>query len=297
LISICITSFCGAGGCEALRKRQQIIGNPPKNYNKPIENQMSTNSLNSFNLSGRIALVTGASKGMGRSIATILAQAGARVVISSRNQVDCDRVATEISAESGSCIGIASDIGDSETLRVLVAITQAKVGKPDILVCNAAGEAPVGPLEKVEATVFDEAMISNVRNNLVLANLVAPDMVARRDGSIIIMSSLVGSRGRPGVGVYATTKAAVNQLVRAMAVEWGPYQVRTNAIAPTAVRTDFSRVLWDTPDALARATARVPMGRIGESDDVAGLALLLASPAGSFINGQIIGVDGGASAW
>jgi NAD(P)-dependent dehydrogenase (short-subunit alcohol dehydrogenase family) len=107
--------------------------------------------------------------------------------------------------------------------------------------------------------------------------------------------ALSGSRGRSGVGVYATTKAAVNQLVRTMAVEWGPFQVRTNAIAPTAVRTDFSRFLWDTPDALARAMSRVPMGRIGEADDVAGL--LLASPAGSFINGQIIGVDGGASAW
>jgi dehydrogenase/reductase SDR family protein 4 len=258
---------------------------------------MSTNILNGFNLSGRVALVTGASKGMGRCIGAILAQAGARVVISSRQQTDCERVAAEISPEPGQCIGIASDIGNSETLKTLVASTQSQVGKPDILVCNAAGEAPVGPLEKVEAAVFDEAMISNVRNNLLLANLVAPDMVARRDGSIIVMSSIVGVRGRAGVGVYATTKAAVNQLVRTMAVEWGPFQVRTNGIAPTAVRTDFSRFLWDTPDALARATARVPMGRIGEAEDVAGLALLLASPAGAFINGQIIGVDGGASAW
>jgi NAD(P)-dependent dehydrogenase (short-subunit alcohol dehydrogenase family) len=257
---------------------------------------MNTKKLTSFDLSGRIALVTGASKGMGRSIAAILAQAGARVVISSRNQADCDRVAAEISPEPGQCIGIVSNIGESETLQALVATTQAKVGKPNILICNAAGEPSITPLEKVEATVFDEAMISNVRNNLLLANLVAQDMIARRDGSIIIMSSIVGSRGRSGVGIYATTKSALNQLVRTMAVEWGPYQVRTNAIAPTVVRTDFSRVLWDTPDALARATARVPMGRIGEADDVAGVALLLASPAGSFINGQVIGVDGGASA-
>lgn len=157
---------------------------------------MSTNTLNTFNLSGRIALVTGASKGMGRSIAAILAQAGARVVISSRKQADCDRVATEISPEPGQCIGIASNIEDSETLQALVAATQAKVGKPDILVCNAAGEAPIGSLDKVEAAVFDGAMISNVRNNLLLANMVAPDMVARRDGSIIIMSSIVGDRGR-----------------------------------------------------------------------------------------------------
>jgi NAD(P)-dependent dehydrogenase (short-subunit alcohol dehydrogenase family) len=135
---------------------------------------------------------------MGRFIAAILAQAGACVVISSRNQADCDRVAAEISGDPGQCVGIASNIGDSQTLQTLVAKTQSDVGKPDILVCNAAGEAPIGALEKVEASVFDEAMISNVRNNLLLVNLVAPDMVARRDGSIIIMSSIVGSRGRSG---------------------------------------------------------------------------------------------------
>ncbi len=252
---------------------------------------------NPFDLTGHLALVTGASKGMGRAIASILAQAGARVVISSRKQADCDQVAAEISPEPGQCIGIASDIGDSETLKALVSTTQAKIGKPDILVCNAAGAAPIGALDSIEMEGFDDAMISNVRNNLFLAKLVAPDMVARRDGSIIIMSSIVGSRGRAGMGIYSTTKAAVNQLVRTMAVEWGPHQVRTNAIAPTVVRTDFSRFLWEAPDALDRAIARIPMGRVGEAGDVAGLALLLASPAGSFINGQVISVDGGASAW
>lgn len=140
-------------------------------------------------------------------------------------------------------------------------------------------------------------MISNVRNNLVVINLVAPDMAAKKDGSIIIMSSIVGSRGSALLGAYAITKGAVNQLVRNLAVEWGSHNVRTNAIAPTAVRTDFSRVLWESPEAMARAVAKVPLGRIGEADDVAGTALLLASPAGKFINGQVIGVDGGASAW
>ena len=258
---------------------------------------MKTTTHNPFDLTDRIALVTGASKGMGRSIATILAQAGARVIISSRKQADCDKVAAEISPKPGQCIGVASDIEDAETLKALVSNIQTKVGKPDILVCNAAGKAPVGSLQDITATDFDEAIISNVRNILLLVNLVAPDMVARRNGSIIITSSIVGSRGRAGMAIYSTTKAAINQLVRTMAVEWGPHQVRTNAIAPTAVRTEFSRQLWDSPEALARATARVPMGRIGEPDDVAGLALLLASPAGAFINGQIIGVDGGASAW
>jgi NAD(P)-dependent dehydrogenase (short-subunit alcohol dehydrogenase family) len=179
----------------------------------------------------------------------------------------------------------------------LVSTTHAKVGKPDILVCNAASDAPIGALDSITVEAFETAMLGNVHSNLFLANLVAPDMAARRDGSVIIMSSIVAGRGRPNMGIYSITKAAVNQLVRTMAVEWGPHQVRTNAIAPTVVRTDFSRTLWEAPDELARATARVPMGRVGEPDDVAGLALLLASPAGSFINGQVIGVDGGANAW
>src|SRR5271154_6918634 len=258
---------------------------------------MSTTLPNPFDLTGRIALVTGASKGMGRSIAAILAQAGARVVISSRKQVDCDQVAAEIGTESGQCIGIASDISDTDTLRSLVSTAYMKVGKPDILVCSAASDAPIGSLDSITEEAFEAAMLGNVHNNLVLANLVAPDMVARRDGSIIIMSSIVAGRGRPNMGIYSITKAAVNQLVRTMAVEWGPHQVRTNAIAPTVVRTDFSRTLWEAPDALVRAVARVPMGRVGEPDDVAGVALLLASPAGSFINRQGLGVDGGANAW
>jgi NAD(P)-dependent dehydrogenase (short-subunit alcohol dehydrogenase family) len=262
-----------------------------------MEQQQMTNSLNIFDLSGRVALVTGASKGMGRSIAEIFAKAGARVVISSRNQSECDRVAAEISQEKDQCLGIASDAGNTDSLAALAAKTQERIGYPAILVCNAAGEAPIGVIEKMELSDFDLAMTANVRNNLFLARLVSPEMIKRKDGSIIIMSSIVGSRGRAGMGIYSVSKAAVNQLVRTMAVEWGPHQVRTNAIAPTAVRTDFSRMLWDSPEALARATSRVPMGRIGEADDVAGLALLLASPAGSFINGQIIGVDGGASAW
>ena len=257
---------------------------------------MNTSS-NLFDLTGRVALVTGASKGMGRSIAAIFAQAGARVVISSRKRAECEKVAVEIGKEEGQCLGLASDMSDEISLAALVRTAQAEVGKIDILVCNAAGDPPIGPLNSIEIEAFDEAMISNVRNNLFLANLVAPDMIAQRNGSIIIMSSIVAGRGRAGMGIYSTTKAAVNQLVRTMAVEWGPHQVRTNGIAPTVVRTDFSRALWEAPDALERATARVPMGRVGEPDDVAGLALLLASSAGSFINGQIIGVDGGASAW
>jgi dehydrogenase/reductase SDR family member 4 len=258
---------------------------------------MNNLTLKPFDLTGRVALVTGASKGMGRSIAALFAQAGARVVISSRKQEDCDKVAAEISVEKGQVIGIASDIENTESIKSLVAQTREKVGKPDILVCNAAADPPVGPMSKVEPEMLDRAMVANVRNNLVLINLVVPDMAAKRNGSIIIMSSIAGSRGSQILGAYAITKAAVNQLVRNLAVEWGPHQVRTNAIAPTAVRTDFSRVLWESPEAMAKATAKVPMGRIGEADDVAGTALLLASPAGSFINGQVIGVDGGASAW
>lgn len=254
-------------------------------------------NLPTFDLTGRVAIVTGASKGMGRAIAAILAQAGARVVVSSRTQADVDKVAAEISPEKGQAIGIAADISDVASIQNLVETTKAKVGVPEIVVANAAGEVPVGPMEKLDLDALDRIMAVNVRNNLVLANLVLPDMATRKYGSFIIMSSIVGSRGSGLIGAYAMTKAAVNQLVRNLAVEWGPRQVRINAIAPTAVRTDFSRVLWETPESMAKAVAKVPMGRIGEAEDVAGTALLLASPAGAFINGQVIGVDGGASAW
>jgi dehydrogenase/reductase SDR family protein 4 len=254
-------------------------------------------NLPTFDLQGRVAIVTGASKGMGRAIASILAQAGARVVVSSRTQADCDKVAAEISLEKGQNIGIAADMSDPASIKALVETTAAKVGPPDIVVANAAGEVPVGPSAQLDLDALDRIMATNVRNNLLLANLVLPGMAERKYGSFIIMSSIVGSRGSGFLGAYAMTKAAVNQLVRNLAVEWGPQQVRINAIAPTAVRTDFSRVLWEKPEAMAKAVAKVPMGRIGEAEDVAGTALLLASPAGAFINGQVIGVDGGASAW
>lgn len=256
---------------------------------------MSLQHLPTFDLTGKVALVTGGTKGMGRAIAALLAQAGARVAVSSRNQADCDRVAAEINPETGQCIGVASDIGDSTTLAPLVETVKARLGAPDILVCNAAFVHPLSPLSKVEASLFDEIMATNVRNNFLLINLVAPEMAARGQGSIIVISSIAGGRGRAGMGPYGISKAAVNQLVRSLAVELGPQQIRVNAIAPATVRTDFSRELWDNPEIMAKALARSPMGRIGEADDVAGLALLLASPAGAFINGQTIGVDGGVS--
>ena len=214
-----------------------------------------SNHHNPFDLTGHLALVTGASKGMGRAIAAILAQAGARVVVSSRQQVDCDRVAAEISPQPGQSIGIASDMGDSETLKALVSAAREKIGNPDILVCNAAGGAPIGALDSIEMKGFDQAMISNVRNNLFLAKLVAPDMVARRDGSIIIMSSIVGGRGRAGMGIYSTTKAAVNQLVRTMAVEWG----RTKCV-PTLSRRRSSARISPVPSGKlpTRLTAQLP---------------------------------------
>ena len=245
-----------------------------------------------FRLDSQIALITGATKGMGCAIATLLAQAGARVAITSRNRADAEKAAAEIGL---GVIGLPLDITKAETLQPLIAETEARLGPIDILVGNAAMEPPVGPMAGVDAETFDRTMLANVRNNHLLIQLVAPGMVARKHGSIILTSSIAAMRGSNILGTYSISKAAVDQLVRNLAVELGPHQVRVNAIAPSAVRTDFSRFLWENPEAEKKIVARFPMGRIGEAEDVAGTALLLASNAGAFITGQTIRVDGGAS--
>jgi NAD(P)-dependent dehydrogenase (short-subunit alcohol dehydrogenase family) len=246
----------------------------------------------SFRLDGRVALVTGATKGMGQAIATLLFQAGAKVAITSRNRADAEKAAAEIGS---GVLGLPVDLTKSETLSPLVTEAVEKLGPIDVLVANAAMEPPPGPLSGVDADLFDRTLIANVRNQHLLVQLIAPGMTARRRGSIIFTSSVTAMRGTTILGAYAASKAALEQLVRNLAVELGPHQVRANAIAPSLVRTTFSHFLWENPEAEKKVVARFPMGRIGEAEDVAGLALLLASDAGAFITGQVIRVDGGAS--
>jgi NAD(P)-dependent dehydrogenase (short-subunit alcohol dehydrogenase family) len=244
-------------------------------------------------MTGRVALITGSSRGIGRAIAERMAEAGAKVVISSRKADACEEVAARIRRDGGSAIAHAASISDKAALRGLVDRTLAEWGRIDVLVCNAAVNPYFGPLLDITDEAFDKIMASNVRSNVWLCSMVIPQMAERKDGSVIVISSIAGLKGNTHLGAYGISKAADLQLVRNLAVEWGPSNVRVNAIAPAIIRTDFARKLWETPEIYAAAVRGYPLRRIGEPDEVAGPALFLASKAGSFVTGHVLTVDGG----
>jgi len=248
-----------------------------------------------FDLTGKSAIVTGSTKGIGRAIAEALARAGARVVISSRKADKCEEVANAIKAEGLQAIAIPCNIGKRQDVEHLVAETRKQYDKIDILVCNAAVNPYMGPLAGLSDEAFAKVMDSNVRSNIWLCNLVIPEMADRRDGSVIIVSSIGGLRGSAQLGIYTISKAADLQLARNLAVEWGPKNVRVNCIAPGLVRTYFAQALWENPETLAMAESTTPLRRIGEPDDIAGAAVMLASRAGNWITGQVIVIDGGVT--
>ena len=255
---------------------------------------VSTNPPNASRpLEGQIALVTGASRGIGRAIAERLAEHGARVVISSRKLDACEEVASAIRARGGQAVARACHIGRKEELQALVDATNKEWGRIDILVCNAAVNPYFGPSVNMPDEAYDRIMNSNVRSNFWLCNMVAPQMAQRREGSIIIVSSIGGFQGSNTLGVYCISKAADMQLARNLAVEWGVHNVRANCIAPGLVRTDFARALWENPEILRKTVETSPLQRIGEPDEIAGAAVFLAPPAGSFMTGQTMVVDGG----
>jgi NAD(P)-dependent dehydrogenase (short-subunit alcohol dehydrogenase family) len=253
-----------------------------------------TDSL--FDLTDKCAVITGSSRGIGKAIAYRMAQHGANVVISSRKADACDATAAEINdAFPASAIAIPCNISHKDQLEALVDRTRDHFGRVDVLVCNAAVNPYAGPMAECPDDAFDKIMDVNIRSNHWLASMVLPEMKARRDGSIIIVSSIGGLVGTDVLGAYAISKAADMQLARNIAVEYGPYNVRANTIAPGLVRTDFARYLWENPKTLERATSRSPLRRIGEPDEIAGAAVLLASPAGAFVTGQTVAIDGGAT--
>ena len=250
-----------------------------------------------FDLSGKVAIVTGSSRGIGRAIAEGLARHGARVVISSRKQDACDEVVAAINGEHGDerAIAIAASISDKEALRHLVAETKARLGRIDILVCNAASNPYYGPMAGISDEQFRKILDNNVIANNWLVSMVAPDMLERGEGSIIIVSSVGGLTSSTVIGAYNISKAADLQLVRNLAAEFGPKGVRVNAIAPGLVRTDFARALWENPEILKRVTSVAALKRIGEPHELAGAAIFLASDASSFVTGQTLIVDGGST--
>lgn len=246
-----------------------------------------------FDLTGKVALITGSSRGIGRAIAEQMAQAGAKVVISSRKADACDAVANAIVASGGTAIAHAASISDKAALRGLVDRTLAEWGRIDTLVCNAAVNPYFGPLLDIPDEAFDKIMASNVRSNLWLCSMVVPQMAERGDGSVIVISSIAGLKGNTHLGAYGISKAADLQLVRNLAVEWGPRNVRVNAIVPAIIRTDFARKLWEDPVISDKAVQGYPLRRIGEPEEVAGAAVFLASRAGAFVTGHALAVDGG----
>jgi NAD(P)-dependent dehydrogenase (short-subunit alcohol dehydrogenase family) len=249
-----------------------------------------------FDLSGQVALITGSSKGIGKAIAQEMARHGARVVISSRKGDVCEAVAAAINAEgAGEAVAIPAHVGEKAELERLVAETRRRLGPIDILVCNAAVNPYHGPSKDIPDSAFDKIMSVNIRSNHWLAHLVLPEMVERKRGSIMIVSSVGGLRGSTELGAYAISKAADLQLVRNLACEYGPYNIRVNAISPGLVRTDFARALWENPANLERRTAHDPLRRIGEPEEIAGIAVYLAARAGSFTTGQNFVIDGGAT--
>ncbi len=249
--------------------------------------------MNLFDLSGKVAIVTGSSRGIGRAIAEAFAEAGARVVISSRNEAPCDEVAAAIRAKGGEAIAITCRISDKAQIENLVARTRAEWGGIDILVCNAAINPHYGPLEALSDQVFERMMTNNVLSNLWLSNLVVPDMKARRDGAIIFISSTGGLKSSKVIAMYGVTKAADIALCRSLAAEWGPHNIRVNCIAPGLIVTEFARALYEDPERRARREAATVLGRLGQPEEIAGAALLLASRAGSYITGHTLVIDGG----
>ena len=253
--------------------------------------------MNLFDLTGRTVVITGSSRGIGKASAIACAEQGANVVISSRKQDACDAVAAEINVRfgEGRAIAVAANISDKAALQRLVDESVSAFGRIDCLVCNAASNPYYGPQEGIADEQFRKIMDNNILSNHWLIAMVAPAMRARRDGSIVIVSSIGGLRGSTVIGAYCISKAADMQLARNLAHEYGPDGVRVNCIAPGLIRTDFARALWEDPKRIEEANARVPLRRIGEADEIAGAVVFLAAGASTFMTGQTMVIDGGVT--
>jgi NAD(P)-dependent dehydrogenase (short-subunit alcohol dehydrogenase family) len=250
-----------------------------------------------FALDGKVAVITGSTRGIGKAIAQRMAEHGAKVVISSRKADACEAVAAEINAKhgAGTATAIAANISSKDAIRQLIEESTKRLGKIDVLVCNAASNPYYGPQAGIEDDQFRKILENNVIANHWLINFTVPQMIERKDGSIIIVSSIGGLKGSSVIGAYCISKAADFQLARNLAVEYGPSNVRVNCIAPGLIKTDFAKALWEDPALLAQRTATTPLRRIGEPDEIAGAAVFLASKAGSFMTGQSIVIDGGVT--
>ncbi len=250
-----------------------------------------------FDLKGKVAIITGSSRGIGKAIAERMAEHGAKVVISSRKKEPCEEVAKAINAAhgAGTAIVVPANISSKEDMTRLVDETNKALGKVDVLVCNAASNPYFGPMAGIKDDQFRKILDNNIISSHWLIQLVVPQMIERKDGAIIIVSSIGGIRGTPVLGAYGISKAADFALARNLAIEYGPHNVRVNCIAPGLIKTDFARALWENPQTLKYVNDTTPLRRIGEPDEIAGAAVFLASAAGTYMTGQAIVIDGGTT--
>ncbi len=250
-----------------------------------------------FDMTGQVAVITGSSRGIGKAIAEEMASLGAKVVISSRKAGACEETAAAINAAhgEGTAISVPANISSKEDLTRLIDETRKAFGKVTALVCNAASNPYYGPGLDIADEQFRKILDNNILSNHWLIQLVAPEMIERKDGSIVIISSIGGLKGSPIIGAYCISKAADMQLARNYAMELGPHNIRVNCVAPGLIRTDMARALWENPETLRRSTAAACLGRIGEPHEIAGAAVFLASKAGAYTTGQTIVCDGGAT--
>ncbi len=246
-----------------------------------------------FNLEGKVAIITGSSKGIGKAIAKGLAQNGAQVVISSRSQDACNEVVKEFTKEGLKAIGIACHIGKEGQRKNLVDTTIEAFGRIDILVNNAAINPVFGPIEEVDPAIFDKIMDVNVKAPWSLSNLVLPHLKASKSGSIINIASVEALTPGFGLGIYSTSKAAILMLTKNQAKEWGQYGIKVNAICPGLIKTKFSSALWQNEKILGKIERSLPSARMGMPEEMVGLACLLASDAGSYMTGGVYTADGG----
>ena len=254
---------------------------------------MQTRIKQKFDLKNKVAIVTGASKGIGESIARGLAEYGAKVVISSRSQEAVDEVANNLKKEGYDALGIACHVGDEDQLKKLVKETVNTYGGVDILVNNAATNPFYGPLDTMENSLFDKIMDINAKAPFQLANLCYPIMKKSVGGSIINIASVEGMKPSVGLGLYSVSKAALIMLTKSQAVEWGKFGIRSNAICPGLIKTKFSSALWQNEKILDQVTRHLPAGRMAVPDEMAGLACFLASDASSYCTGSVFTADGG----
>ena len=248
-----------------------------------------------FDLAGKVAIVTGGSSGIGRATVIELARHGAKVAVAGIDLPGCEAVRDQLAAEGGEAMAVECDVGSPADLRRLVEQVGGRWGRIDILVCNAGIAPHAGPLVTASDDDYERTMEINLRSAMRLCNLVVPGMAERREGAVVIVSSIAGVRGNKALGLYGMSKAASAQLARNLAVEWGPNNVRANAVSPGVITTDFAKSMTDVPEIASVRLGKTPLRRFGRAEEVAAAIAFLAAPSGAFITGQNLIIDGGTT--